>query len=64
MRQEGQVVSRSSLEKGLYGLSRDVTANSIEVLISRLRRRLIAIDAGCAVHTLHGIGYLLKENVP
>ena len=64
MRREGQVVSRSSLENGLYGLSRDVTANSIEVLISRLRRRLIAIDAGCAVHTLHGIGYLLKENVP
>jgi DNA-binding response OmpR family regulator len=64
MRQEGQVVSRSSLEKGLYGLSRNVTANSIEALISRLRRRLSAIDAGCAIHTLHGIGYLLKERVP
>ena len=62
MRREGQVVSRSSLESGLYGLSRNVTANSVEVLISRLRRRLVAIDAGCAIHTLHGIGYLLKEN--
>ena len=64
MRQEGQVVSRSSLENSLYGLSRNVSANSIEVLISRLRRRLITIDAGCAIHTLHGIGYLLKENSP
>ncbi len=64
MRQEGQVVSRSSLENSLYGLSRNVSANSIEVLISRLRRRLIAIDAGCAIHTLHGIGYLLKEDPP
>jgi DNA-binding response OmpR family regulator len=64
MRNEGQVVSRSSLEDRLYGLSRSVTPNSIEALISRLRRRLAAIDAGCAIHTLHGIGYLLKENSP
>jgi DNA-binding response OmpR family regulator len=62
MRREGQVVSRSSLESSLYGLSRNVSANSVEVLISRLRRRLNTIDAGCAIHTLHGIGYLLKEN--
>jgi DNA-binding response OmpR family regulator len=62
MRREGQVVSRSSLETALYGLSRSVTANSIEVLISRMRRRLSTIDAGCAIHTLHGIGYLLKES--
>jgi DNA-binding response OmpR family regulator len=62
MRREGQVVSRGSLEGGLYGLSRNVNPNSIEVLISRLRRRLNAINASCAIHTLHGIGYLLKEN--
>jgi DNA-binding response OmpR family regulator len=64
MRREGQVVSRSSLEGGLYGLSRSVSGNSVEVLISRLRRRLSTIDAGCAIHTLHGIGYLLKERAP
>jgi DNA-binding response OmpR family regulator len=64
MRREGQVISRGGLEDGLNGLSRNVSANSIEVLISRLRRRISAIDAGCSIHTLHGIGYLLKENVP
>jgi DNA-binding response OmpR family regulator len=64
MRREGQVVSRTSLENALYGLSRSVTANSVEVLISRMRRRLSTIDAGCAIHTLHGIGYLLKERAP
>ena len=64
MRREGQVVSRENLEGGLYGLSRHVNANSIEVLISRLRRRLSTIDAGCKIHTLHGIGYLLKEDAP
>jgi DNA-binding response OmpR family regulator len=62
MRREGQVVSRQGLENGLYGLKRNVSPNSVEVLISRLRRRLHTIDAKCAIHTLHGIGYLLKED--
>jgi len=61
MRREGQVVSKAALEDGLYGLSRNVSANAIEVLISRVRRRLEAAGASCSIHTLHGIGYLLKE---
>jgi DNA-binding response OmpR family regulator len=61
MRREGQVVSKGALEDGLYGLSKDVSANAIEVLISRVRRRLEAAAANCSIHTLHGIGYLLKE---
>jgi DNA-binding response OmpR family regulator len=61
MRREGQVVSKAALEGGLYGLSKDVSANAIEVLISRVRRRLDAAAANCSIHTLHGIGYLLKE---
>jgi DNA-binding response OmpR family regulator len=61
MRREGQVVSKAALEDGLYGLSKNVSANAIEVLISRVRRRLEAAGASCSIHTLHGIGYLLKE---
>lgn len=62
MRREGQVVSKATLEDGLHGLAKHITPNSIEVLISRLRRRLNSIGADCLVHTFHGIGYLLKEN--
>jgi DNA-binding response OmpR family regulator len=61
MRREGHVVSKAGLEDGLYGLNKNVSVNSIEVLISRVRRRLETVDAGCSIHTLHGIGYLLKE---
>lgn len=64
MRREGLVISKSSLEDALYGLHRNVSLNSIEVLISRLRRRLRATKAACTIHTLHGIGYLLKEDMP
>ena len=61
MRREGQVVAKGTLEDSLYGLSKNVTPNSIEVLISRLRRRLSSIGADCTIHTLYGIGYLLKD---
>jgi DNA-binding response OmpR family regulator len=64
MRREGQIVPKGSLEDSLYGLSKNVSPNSIEVLISRLRRRLGSIGAGCSIHTLYGIGYLLKEDTP
>jgi DNA-binding response OmpR family regulator len=62
MRREGQVVGKGTLEDSLYGLSKHVTPNSIEVLISRLRRRLDSVGANCSIHTLYGIGYLLKDN--
>ena len=62
MRREGQVVAKNSLEDSLYGLTRNVSQNSIEVLISRLRRRLNSIGAGCSIHTFHGIGYLLRDD--
>lgn len=62
MRREGQVVSKDTLDDSLYGLTKNVTPNSIEVLISRLRRRLDIFGANCSIHTLYGIGYLLKEN--
>jgi DNA-binding response OmpR family regulator len=61
MRRAGQVVSRRMLEHALYGLEDDVNPNTVEVLISRLRRRLEEIGAHCSIHTMRGIGYLLKE---
>ena len=61
MRRAGQVVSKRALEDTLYGLSDDVNPNTVEVLISRLRKRLDEIGADCAIHTLRGIGYLLRE---
>lgn len=61
MRRADQVVPKRLFEDSLYGLSDDVSPNTIEALISRLRRRLEAIEAQVSIHTLRGIGYLLKE---
>lgn len=61
MRRADQVVPKRMFENSVYGLSEDVLPNTIEALISRLRRRLEAIQAQVSIHTLRGIGYLLRE---
>lgn len=61
MRRADQVVPKRLFEDSVYGMSAEVTPNTIEALVSRLRRRLKAIGAGVSIHTLRGIGYLLKE---
>jgi DNA-binding response OmpR family regulator len=61
MRRADQVVSKRVLEDSIYGLSDDVTPNTIEALVSRLRRRLETLRAGVSIHTLRGVGYLLTE---
>jgi DNA-binding response OmpR family regulator len=61
MRRAEQVVPKRLFEDSVYGLSDDVTPNTIEALVSRLRRRLETIGASVSIHTLRGIGYLLQE---
>jgi DNA-binding response OmpR family regulator len=61
MRRADQVVPKRLVEDSVYGLSGEVAANTIDALISRLRRRLEMVDARVSIHTLRGIGYLLTE---
>jgi DNA-binding response OmpR family regulator len=61
MRRADQVVPKRLFEDSVYGLSGEVAANTIEALVSRLRRRLEMIEARVSIHTLRGIGYLLTE---
>jgi two-component system, OmpR family, response regulator len=61
MRRSGKVVPKRLFEDTIYGFGDEVAANTIEALVSRLRRRLQVIDAKVMIHTLRGIGYLLTE---
>jgi len=49
------------LEDQLYGLSADGSANAVEVFVHRLRRQLSEAHADVAIHTVRGVGYLIKE---
>jgi DNA-binding response OmpR family regulator len=61
MRRADQVVPKRLLEDLVYGFNDEITPNTIEALISRVRRRLERIEATVAIHTLRGVGYLLTE---
>lgn len=61
LRRSQRVVSKRTLEEGLYGFDDDASSNSVEVLISRLRKRLRQNGAGVSIHTLRGVGYMLAE---
>jgi DNA-binding response OmpR family regulator len=61
LRRPGRVVAKRNLEDSLYGFDDDVTTNSLEAVVSRLRKRLLQAEAAVTVHTLRGVGYMLIE---
>ena len=60
VRRAGRVVQRAHLESELYGLDVEVSANALEALVSRLRRRLEEEDTGVELRTVRGVGYMLQ----
>lgn len=60
LRRQGRVVPKDAIEESLYAFGDEVSSNSIEVAIHRLRKRLGDAGADVEVHTLRGIGYLLS----
>lgn len=62
MRRAGKVVPKDTLESKLYGFDEEVSPNSLEASVSRLRKRLIQVGARVSIHTLRGVGYLLSED--
>jgi two-component system, OmpR family, response regulator QseB len=61
IRRAGSVVGRSLIEDTLYAFDASVTPNAVEAIVSRLRRKLDRTGAGGLLHTIRGVGYLLKE---
>jgi DNA-binding response OmpR family regulator len=61
MRRSGRVVSKKLVEDHLYGLSGEVGSNAVEVCIHRLRKQLADVGATVQIHTIRGVGYLLKS---
>ena len=60
VRRSGRVVQRAHLDSELYGFEAEVSANALETLVSRLRRRLEDAGAGVQLRTIRGVGYMLQ----
>lgn len=61
LRRQNSVVPRELLEQGLYSFDAQLGSNAMEVLVHRLRRKLVEAQASVCVHTVRGVGYLLGE---
>jgi DNA-binding response OmpR family regulator len=54
----GRVVSKQQIIDAILPYGDDLTLNAVEVYVSRLRLKLQ--DAGIAIRTIRGFGYLLE----
>ncbi|PXW71567.1 two-component system response regulator QseB [Blastomonas natatoria] len=61
MRRLGTVVVREAIENGLYSFNEPVTPNAVEAIVSRLRRKLEEAGMAGQLHTVRGVGYMLRS---
>lgn len=54
----GRVLSKDQLNDRIYGTGADIDANAVELLVSRLRRKLDG--HGVTIRTLRGLGYMMQ----
>ena len=61
VRRRNHMTPKRMIEEALYGFDDEVSANSIEAQISKLRRALGSAGARATIETRRGIGYRLIE---
>jgi DNA-binding response OmpR family regulator len=66
LRHHGQVVSRETLARDVWKETARTTPldNVIDVHIARLRRKVDADDSVKLIHTVRGVGFMLREGEP
>ncbi|HEY0902851.1 MAG TPA: response regulator transcription factor [Marmoricola sp.] len=62
MRRPRRVLERSFILEEVWGFDFPTTANSLEVYVGYLRRKTEAADEPRLLHTVRGVGYVLRES--
>jgi DNA-binding response OmpR family regulator len=60
MRHAGRVVTKTMILEHVYDFSFDPQTNVVDVLVSRLRQKVDRDFPTKLIHTLRGVGYVLK----
>ena len=61
MRSPGRILSRPMLAQHVWGLDFDSESNVVDVYVGYLRRRIEAAGEKKLLHTVRGVGYVLKD---
>lgn len=56
-----KVLTRSAIMNEVWGYDVDVGSNTLEVYVGYLRKKLEADDEARLVHTVRGVGYVLRD---
>ncbi|WP_293782391.1 response regulator transcription factor [uncultured Aeromicrobium sp.] len=64
MRRPKRVLERSFILEEVWGFDFPTTANSLEVYVGYVRRKLEADGEPRLLHTVRGVGYVLRETPP
>jgi two-component system OmpR family response regulator len=57
----GRMVDRRTILREIYGGADVVVPKALNMLVVRLRRWVVEVDAGVAIHSLRGVGYMLQK---
>jgi DNA-binding response OmpR family regulator len=60
LKRSGRTVMRPTLEEAVYGFGDEIQSNALDSHISRLRKRLADAGSEATIHTVRGVGYILK----
>ncbi|MGW8194909.1 MAG: winged helix-turn-helix domain-containing protein, partial [Desulforhopalus sp.] len=61
MRNSGRVVTRTMISEHVWDQSFDTDTNVIDVYVNYLRKKIDAGHESRLIHTVRGVGYVLKE---
>jgi heavy metal response regulator len=61
LRNKGRVLSRAILTERIWDMNFDSETNVVDVLINRLRKKIDDDFSPKLIHTVRGVGYVLKE---
>ena len=64
MRNPRRVLPRERILEEVWGYDFPTTASSLEVYIGYLRRKTEASGESRLIHTVRGVGYVLREDPP
>ncbi len=62
LRNKGRIVSKTSILEKIYDYSFDPQTNVVDVLVCRLRNKIDKEHEYKLIHTVRGMGYVLKED--
>ncbi len=59
-RNKGRVLSRTLITEYAWGYNFDPGTNVVDVVINRLRKKMAQRDSGRLIHTVRGVGYVMR----